>query len=117
MFLHSSLRATGSREKKHNGIRRLAAESHVAAAFLPIAYYPILKQAGLKMSRYLVIIEQTSTGLSAYSPDLPGCVATGATREEVEKEMHDAIEFHLEALRLEGEPVPVPRSEATDGCS
>jgi predicted RNase H-like HicB family nuclease len=54
------------------------------------------------MSRYLVIIEQTSTGLSAYSPDLPGCVATGATREEVEKEMHDAIEFHLEGLRLEG---------------
>ena len=62
------------------------------------------------MSRYLVIIEQTSTGLSAYSPDLPGCVATGATREEVEKEMHDAIEFHLEGLRLEGQPVPVPRS-------
>ena len=58
------------------------------------------------MSRYLVIIEQTSTGLSAYSPDLPGCVATGATRQEVEKEMHDAIEFHLEGLRLEGEPVP-----------
>jgi predicted RNase H-like HicB family nuclease len=65
------------------------------------------------MSRYLVIIEQTSTGLSAYSPDLPGCVATGATREEVEKERHDAIEFHLEGLRLEGQPVPVPRSEAT----
>jgi predicted RNase H-like HicB family nuclease len=65
------------------------------------------------MSRYLIIIEQTSTGLSAYSPDLPGCVATGATREELEKEMHDAIEFHLEGLRLEGEPVPAPRSEAT----
>jgi predicted RNase H-like HicB family nuclease len=65
------------------------------------------------MRRYLVIIEQTSTGLSAYSPDLPGCVATGATREEVKKEMHDAIEFHLEGLRLEGEPIPVPRSEAT----
>jgi predicted RNase H-like HicB family nuclease len=73
----------------------------------------ILNQPGLKMSRYLVIIEQTSTGLSAYSPDLPGCVVTGATREEVEKEMHDAIEFHLEGLRLEGKPIPVPRSEAT----
>ena len=65
------------------------------------------------MSRYLVIIEQTSTGFSAYSPDLPGCVATGATREEVEREMHDAIEFHLEGLRIEGQPVPMPRSEAT----
>jgi predicted RNase H-like HicB family nuclease len=66
-----------------------------------------------KMSRYLVIIEQTSTGLSAYSPDLPGCVATGATREEVEKEMREAIKFHLEGLRLEGETIPAPRSEAT----
>lgn len=64
------------------------------------------------MSRYLVVIEQTSTGLSAYSPDLPGCVATGATREEVEKEMREAIEFHLEGLRLEGETIPAPRSEA-----
>lgn len=65
------------------------------------------------MSRYLIIIERTSTGLSAYSPDLPGCVATGATREELEKEMHGAIEFHLEGLRLEGEPIPSPQSEAT----
>jgi predicted RNase H-like HicB family nuclease len=40
-------------------------------------------------------------------------VATGATREKVEKEMHDVIEFHLEGLRLEGEPIPVPRSEVT----
>jgi predicted RNase H-like HicB family nuclease len=65
------------------------------------------------MSRYLVVIEPTSTGLSAYSPDLPGCVATGRTREEVEKEMREAIEFHLEGLRLEGEAIPAPRSEAT----
>jgi predicted RNase H-like HicB family nuclease len=64
------------------------------------------------MSRYLIVIEQSRTGFSAYSPDLPGCVATGATREAVEKEMHDTIEFHLEGLRLEGEPIPPPRSEA-----
>ena len=42
------------------------------------------------MSRYLIIIEDTATGFSAYSPDLPGCVATGATRDEVEREMHEA---------------------------
>ena len=60
------------------------------------------------MSRYLVIIEKTDTGFSAYSPDLPGCVATGGSRQEVEKEMHDAIEFHIEGLRLHGEPVPEP---------
>ena len=65
------------------------------------------------MSRYLIIIEDTATGFSAYAPDLPGCVATGATREEIEEEMHDAIEFHIEGLRLAGEPVPKPRSEAS----
>ena len=64
------------------------------------------------MSRYLIVIEQTATGFSAYSPDLPGCVATGQTREEVEREMHDAIEFHIEGLRLAGEQIPEPRSQA-----
>jgi predicted RNase H-like HicB family nuclease len=65
------------------------------------------------MSRYLIVIEPTSTGYSAYSPDLPGCVATGHTRDDVEREMHDAIEFHVEGLRLAGEPVPEPRSQAS----
>ena len=64
------------------------------------------------MSRYLIILEETTTGYSAYSPDLPGCIATGATREETENEMHDAIEFHIEGLRMAGEPVPEPRSHA-----
>ena len=64
------------------------------------------------MSRYLIIIERTGTGFSAYSPDLPGCVATGRTRQEVEQEMREAIEFHIEGLRLAGEPVPEPRSDA-----
>lgn len=64
------------------------------------------------MSRYLIIIESAGTGFSAYFPDLPGCVATGRTRPEVEQEMHDAIEFHIEGLRLAGEPVPEPRSDA-----
>ena len=64
------------------------------------------------MSRYLIIIEDTATGFSAYSPDLPGCVATGRTRAEVEREMGEAIAFHIEGLRLAGEPVPEPHSEA-----
>jgi predicted RNase H-like HicB family nuclease len=64
------------------------------------------------MSRYLIIIESTATGFSAYSPDLPRCVATGETREQVEAEMHDAIEFHIEGLRRAGESVPQPRSQA-----
>jgi predicted RNase H-like HicB family nuclease len=65
------------------------------------------------MSRYLIILEETATGYSAYSPDLPGCVATGRTREEVKREMHDAIQFHIEGLRLAGENIPEPRSEAS----
>jgi len=64
------------------------------------------------MSRYLVIIEKTGTGFSAYSPDLPGCVATGRTRKQVEKEMHEAIEFHIEGLKRAGEEVPEPQSQA-----
>jgi predicted RNase H-like HicB family nuclease len=65
------------------------------------------------MSRYLIIIEETSTGFSAYSPDLPGCVATGGTRGEVEQEMHDAIEFHIDGLRQAGEAIPEARSQAS----
>jgi predicted RNase H-like HicB family nuclease len=54
--------------------------------------------------------ETTATGFSAYSPDLPGCVATGATREEVEREMKAAIELHLDGLRTGGLDVPSPSS-------
>ena len=50
------------------------------------------------MYKFLVVIESTETGYSAYSPDLPGCAATGETREEVEKNMHDAIELHVQGL-------------------
>tara|TARA_A100001037_G_C14930297_1_gene535734 strand:- start:398 stop:616 length:219 start_codon:yes stop_codon:yes gene_type:complete len=64
------------------------------------------------MNRYLIVIEKTETGYSAYSPDLSGCVATGGDRAEVEREMKAAIEFHLEGLREEGESIPMPSSEA-----
>lgn len=63
--------------------------------------------------KYLIIVEKTDTGFSAYSPDLSGCVATGTTREEVERAMAEAIEFHLECLRAEGHQVPLPQSYAT----
>lgn len=64
------------------------------------------------MSRYLVIIEELPTGFSAFLPDLPGCIATGSTRDEVENAMQEGVEFHLEGLRESGEPVPPPRSTA-----
>ena len=62
------------------------------------------------MKKYLVVFEETATGFSAYSPDLEGCVSTGHTREEVERNMREAIEFHLQGLRLEGLPVPEPHT-------
>ena len=63
--------------------------------------------------RVLIIVEETPTGFSAYSPDLAGCVATGATRSDVERTMREAVEFHLEALRAEGGQVPEPHTYAT----
>jgi len=65
------------------------------------------------MSRYLVIIEESGNGFSGFLPDLPGCIATGATRDEVEKAMKEGVGFHLETLKESGEPVPPPRSTAT----
>lgn len=50
------------------------------------------------MHRFLVIIEKAENNYSAYSPDLPGCVATGKTREEAERNMHEAIQFHIDGL-------------------
>ena len=60
------------------------------------------------MRRYAVVIEKAPANYSAYVPDLPGCVATGATIEEVDQEIREAIEFHLEGLRDAGEPIPEP---------
>ncbi len=64
------------------------------------------------MHRYLIVIENAGSNYSAYSPDLPGCVTTGATPEEVKKNMSEAIEFHLEGLIEDGLPVPEPSSVA-----
>jgi len=62
------------------------------------------------MKKYLVVVEKTGTGYSAYSPDLDGCVATGKTRDEVEREMQEAIEFHLAGMTRNGEAIPEPRA-------
>ncbi|MGH9432279.1 MAG: type II toxin-antitoxin system HicB family antitoxin [Terriglobia bacterium] len=65
------------------------------------------------MKKYLLVIEETRTGYSAYSPDLDGCVSTGGTRQEVEQNMREAIEFHLEGMRIEGLPAPEPHTSST----
>jgi predicted RNase H-like HicB family nuclease len=65
------------------------------------------------MKKYLIVIEKTNTGYLAYSPDLAGCVATGKTRAEAERNMREAIEFHLEGMRLEDLAIPEPQSYST----
>ncbi len=60
------------------------------------------------MKKYLVVIEPTQTGFFAYSPDLLGCVSTGRTREEVEQNIREAITFHVDGLREEGQTIPEP---------
>jgi len=67
---------------------------------------------GRTAMRYLVIIERAESNYGAFSPDLPGCVATGETLEEVEQNMRDAIEFHLEGMRLHGELIPEPSTQS-----
>jgi predicted RNase H-like HicB family nuclease len=58
--------------------------------------------------QYAVVIEKGATSYGAYVPDLPGCVAVGDTEAEVTALIRDAIKFHLEGMRLKGEPIPVP---------
>ena len=64
------------------------------------------------MYRFLVVIEKANNNYSAYSPDLPGCVSTGATREEAEKNMYEAIEMHIQGLLEDKLPVPESKSFA-----
>lgn len=60
--------------------------------------------------KYAIVIEKAENNYSAYVPDLPGCVTTGATIEEVEANIREAIEFHLEGMREDGEQIPPPSS-------
>ncbi len=61
--------------------------------------------------RYAIVIEKAESNYSAYVPDLPGCVATGTTIQEVETEIRGAIAFHIEGLREDGDLVPPPSSQ------
>ena len=62
--------------------------------------------------QYLVVIEKGESSYGAYVPDLPGCIAVGETRLEVSQLIHEAIEFHVEGLLEDGQPVPPPASQA-----
>ena len=64
------------------------------------------------MKKYLIVIEKTKTGFSAYSPDIAGCIATGKTKKDVEQNMYDAIQFHLDGLKEEGLQLPQNNTES-----
>ena len=64
------------------------------------------------MHRFLVVIEKANGNYSAYSPDLPGCVATGVTREESEQNMYEAMELHLKGMLEDKQPLPEPHAVA-----
>jgi len=66
----------------------------------------------MNMHRFLIIIEAAGDNFSAYAPDLPGCVATGATREETEENMYEAVQMHVEGMREDGQQIPASRSFA-----
>jgi predicted RNase H-like HicB family nuclease len=66
------------------------------------------------MKGYAVVLEKTETGWSAYAPDLPGLGVAGSTLEETEQLMREGIEFHIEALRADGDPVPEPTTRVAE---
>ena len=72
----------------------------------------LLGGTGGAMYRFLIIIEEGEHNYSAYVPDLPGCVATGRTREEIEKNMREAIVIHLEGMIEDQEPIPTSHTDA-----
>ena len=72
-----------------------------------------LEASGTKMKKYLIVIEKSSTGYSAFCPDLPGCVAAARTRKSVEKLMGEAVSFHLETMKEGGLKIPRSQSYST----
>ena len=70
------------------------------------------RQSRVNQTRYLVVVEETTTGFSAHSPDLPRMCATGSTREEAQHLITDAMSFHVEGMRAEGLPVPEPHTSS-----
>jgi predicted RNase H-like HicB family nuclease len=63
------------------------------------------------MKRYAIVVENAGSNLAAHVPDLPGCVATGESKEEVERLIREAIELHLEGMAEDGLPIPEPTSQ------
>jgi predicted RNase H-like HicB family nuclease len=75
-------------------------------------YPPPSFPKGQKLMRYAVVIEKAGDNFSAYVPDLPGCIATAETVPALEREIREAIRFHIDGMREDGTPVPAPSAIA-----
>lgn len=87
---------------------RLAGLTVTYSARYPARQVKVRKE----VKKYLIVVEKTESGYSAYSPDLDGCISTGRSVEEIEDNMREAIQFHLDGMRLEGLAVPEPRTQS-----
>jgi predicted RNase H-like HicB family nuclease len=96
----------GEGEKASTAGRALAGNEPILLNGHEVRYFRMF------VMRYAIVIEKAEDNYSAYVPDLPGCVATGATIPEVEAEIRDAIRFHVDGLKADGLAVPAPTSIA-----
>ncbi len=90
-----------------------AKQAREAAGISISASQEVLKEKYKPTKGFLVVFEKAKSNYSAYSPDLPGCIATGKTRQEAEKNIREAIKFHVEGLKEDGFNLPEPSSDAT----
>ena len=75
-----------------------------------LVFNTLIEQIGTM--HYVVVIEETETGYSAYVPDLPGCISVGSSHDEIEKNIQEAILFHIEGMKEDGIKIPEPKSQA-----
>lgn len=91
---------------------KVTVAGHPAVELGPKTLRSIMGSSGYEEMKYAVIYEKTATGYSAYLPDLPGCIAAGATLEETSELMRGAKEMHLDAMIEDGDPIPEPTTVA-----
>jgi predicted RNase H-like HicB family nuclease len=97
---------------EQDGWYLLTLPGHMNDDLAPGTLNSVLKQAGLKQMNYVVVYEKSATGWSAYVPDLPGVITTASTKEDAQRLIREAIEFHLEGLGEDNEPIPEPSASA-----
>ena len=109
------VRQKGSHRQFHNPVKSgtVTVAGKPSVDVLPVTLISALKQAGLNYMRYMVVIEEGPTSFGAYAPDLQGCIAVGESSEEALQLIQEAIEFHIEGLKEEGQRISMPHSSSS----